>query len=238
MIPRILHQIWVGPEALPDEFRGYRESWSRHHPDWELRLWTEQNLPADFTRKEAYERLRKPVERADIIRLEVLLRFGGVYADMDFECVRSIEPLLEGVEFCTAYMSANDVSNAFIGATAGHPILERAVREVRPRTEHGLDAAATGPVFFSKLVRQHPEATIFPRQYFYPTATERTSAYAINHQDHGGRSADEWRPAFMAVEEKLKLARRRVEELERRRWRNRIRRRLGPIRAALTRRHS
>ncbi|NYK77369.1 hypothetical protein GPW07_24425, partial [Salmonella enterica subsp. enterica serovar Typhimurium] len=87
---------------MPDEFARYGESWRRHHPSWEVRLWTDENLPDDLVRKEAYERLRKPAERSDIIRLEVVLRYGGVYVDTDIECLRSIEPLIEGVEFWTA----------------------------------------------------------------------------------------------------------------------------------------
>ncbi len=139
---------------MQSEFEGYRESWRRHHPDWEMRLWTEESLPGDLSRKEAYERLRKPAERADIIRLEVLLRNGGVYVDTDMECQRSIEPLLDGVEFCTAAIKPGRVSNTVIGSTPGHPILERAVSELQPVAEYGLDKSATGPFFFNKLIRQ------------------------------------------------------------------------------------
>ena len=143
MIPRILHQVWVGPDQMPRDFLDYRESWRRHHPDWEMRLWTDESLPGDFVRPEAYERLRNPAERSDIIRLEVLFRFGGVYVDTDVECLRPIDPLLEGVDFFAGYVGRkevgsktieNAVNNAVIAAEAGHPVLERALRELRPVT--------------------------------------------------------------------------------------------------------
>ena len=54
------------------------------------------SLPGDLRRPEAAERLRAPAERSDILRLELLWREGGVYVDTDFECLRSIEPLLDG----------------------------------------------------------------------------------------------------------------------------------------------
>ena len=64
-----------------------------------------------------YERLRKPTERSDIIRLEVLFRFGGVYVDTDVECLRPIDPLLrEGADFFAAYMRPGTVNNAVIGS--------------------------------------------------------------------------------------------------------------------------
>jgi len=216
---------------MPQEFVEYRESWGRHHPGWEMRLWTEESLPTDLVRKEAYERLRKPAERADIIRLEVLLRFGGVYVDTDFECLRSIGPLLEGVDFCTVAIKPGRVSNTLIGARPGHPILERAVREVRPRTEYGLDKSATGPLFFNKLIRQYPEVTIFPTEYFYPaTPGQRERAFAVHHFTRSWQDPEDLRRAVRKAELKLAEARERIEELERRRWKNRIVRFLRAIR--------
>ena len=223
MIPRIFHQVWVGPDPMPQEYRDYQETWRRHHPDWEMRLWTEDSLPTDLVRKEAYERLRKPAERADIIRLEVLLRFGGVYVDTDFECLRSIVPLLDGVEFFTASIKPGRVSNTLIGAKPGHPVLEQAVREVRPVTEYGLDKAGTGPLFFNKLIRQHPEVTIFPAEYFYPaTPGQREHAYAIHHFARSWQDPEELRRALLKAEQKLTDARGRIEELERHAGRRRL----------------
>jgi mannosyltransferase OCH1-like enzyme len=210
----MLHQVWVGPDAMPDEFQAYRESWRRHHPEWEMRLWTEDNLPTDLVRKEAYERLRKPAERADIIRLELLLRLGGVYVDTDFECLRSIEPLLEGLEFFTASIKPGRVSNTLIGATPGHQILERAVSELRPVTEYGLDKSGTGPLFFNKLIRQYPEVTIFPTEYFYPaTPGQREQAYAIHHFARSWQDPEDLRRALAKADMKLAEARERIEEL-------------------------
>jgi mannosyltransferase OCH1-like enzyme len=52
VIPRILHQIWVGGAPFPEDFQRYQRSWQKHHPDWELRFWTEDNLPEHVTRTE------------------------------------------------------------------------------------------------------------------------------------------------------------------------------------------
>ena len=190
----------------------YRESWRRHHPDWEMHLWTDENLPTDLVREEAYERLRKPAERADIIRLEVLLRFGGLYVDVDVECLRSIEPLLDGVEFCMANNRPDVLGNAVIGARPGHPILEQAVRDLRPVTEYGLDKWGTGAYFLRSLIRQHPEVTIFPYEYF-------RGDYAVNYHAHSWKEPEDYRRAFLKAERKLREAEKRIDELER--WRRR-----------------
>ena len=188
MIPHIVHQIWLGDSPLPAEFEGYRESWARHHPQWEIRFWTETNLPEGL-RPEVYELLRHPVERSDILRLELLLREGGVYVDTDFECLRPLDPLLGGVDFFCAYLKEGRVNNAIIGAVPGHPLPARMLAVVTPRASYGFDKAGTGSLLLDKLVPEFPDVTIFERELFYPrTPEERRSAVAVHH------SARAWKP--------------------------------------------
>ena len=104
-IPRIIHRIWLGGDPLRDEFDHYGDTWRNHHPGWEMRLWTEDDLP-ELGLTEALARGRHQAERADVLRYELLERFGGVYVDIDFECMRSLEPLLDGVEAFAAFQMA------------------------------------------------------------------------------------------------------------------------------------
>src|SRR5436190_16517529 len=96
VIPRIIHRVWLGAEPMPEDFRRYGESWRRHHPGWRMRLWTDEDLP-ELGDRRALERARHHAERANLVRYEVLRRFGGVYVDTDVECLRPIGPLLSGV---------------------------------------------------------------------------------------------------------------------------------------------
>jgi mannosyltransferase OCH1-like enzyme len=204
LVPRVFHQIWLGPDPLPEEFARYRETWKSHHPDWEHHLWTEENLPTDLRRPEAAERLRHPAERSDILRLELLWRLGGVYVDVDFECRRSIEPLLGGLDFFVAYLKPAQVNNAIMGAVAGHPLLDRALDEVQPREFYGFDKNAAGPPFVNSLVAQHPELAVFEPPLFYPnTPTQRDEAYAIHHQARSWKDAEGFRVATLVAEERL-----------------------------------
>jgi mannosyltransferase OCH1-like enzyme len=183
VIPRIFHQIWLGPDPFPREYVGYQRSWTRRHPGWELRLWTEDDLPGDLERKEIYERLRRPAERSDLLRFELLARHGGVYLDADFECLRSLEPLLEGVTFFCAYNDPGRVNNAIVGSVRGHPLVVRAIRELRPRETFGpVDKGGTGPFFLNRLVSEFSDVTIFAEELFYPrTPAAREGAYAVHH---------------------------------------------------------
>jgi mannosyltransferase OCH1-like enzyme len=210
---------------MPQEYEGYRESWRRHHPDWEMHLWTEESLPDDFVRPEAYERLRNPAERSDIIRLEVLFRFGGVYVDTDIECLRPIDPLLGedvhifagsvGQKIVGSKKIKNAINNAVIAGEAGHPVLERALRELRPVTEYGVDKHGTGPWFLTEVLSDCPDVTLYPEEVFSPTTdAERERAYAVHHGAASWKTPEVWKQRAMRERQKLGEARAWNEHLE------------------------
>jgi inositol phosphorylceramide mannosyltransferase catalytic subunit len=212
MIPRIFHQVWVGPEPLPPKYRRYQETWVQHHPGWELRVWTDENLPPDLERKEVYERLRQPAERSDMLIFEFLNRYGGVYIDTDFECLRSIEPLLDGVEIFCAYSHFDShserLNNAIMGSAPGHRLIAQGLRELRPRDTYGpVDKAGTGPFFVTELFVGRPEVTLFGPELFYPrTPGAAKSAYGIHHTGRSWKSPRAlWKDAKSA-EKRLAVA--------------------------------
>ena len=220
IIPRVFHQIWLGPDPLPDEYAGYQQSWLRLHPGWELRFWTEENLPEPLLRPEAAQRLRVPAERANILRVEVLLRFGGVYVDTDFECLRSIEPLVDRAEFFIGLAKPSRTNNALMGAVAGHPLLREALDTMRPREFFGHDKTANGVLFLDALVRGRPEVTLIEPDCFYPrTAEARRTAYAVHHQ------ARSWKEDVDQLHRDLRKAERlsREAETSAQKWRGRCR---------------
>lgn len=204
-IPRIFHQIWLGPDPLPDDYARYRESWIRHHPGWELRSWTEENLPGGARRQELYEQLRSPAERSDILRLELLWRHGGVYVDSDFECLRSIEPLIGDVDFFVGDRKPGRVNNAIIGAVAQHPIVDRAIEEIRPRATYGpVDKTGTGPLFLAHVLEASPDVKVFEPNVFYPrTAGGRAKAYAVHHRARSWKDEEGLRRSLEKTEQRL-----------------------------------
>ena len=198
-IPRIIHRIWLGGEPLLDEFQHYGETWRTHHPGWEIRLWTDDDLP-ELGLTEALERGRHPAEQADVLRYELLERFGGVYVDIDFECLRSLEPLIDEVEVFAVLMAGSQtrrrVSNCMLGAVPGHPLFERASREAALRIGVGTIPSATGPPFFTQLLKDFPEVTLYSAEKFFPLPHNEKyrahehfpDAYAVHHWAHS------WRP--------------------------------------------
>ena len=207
LIPRIFHQIWVGPDPFPEEYAGYQQTWLDQHPGWELRFWTEQNLPEDLRRPEAAERLRSPAERANILRLELLWRLGGVYVDTDFECLRSIEPLIDDAELFITLAKPGRVNNALMGSVPGHPILDDALKQIRPREVFGHDKAATGTRFLDKLLLDRPGVTLLDYQLFYPQTPEaRREAYAVHYRARSWKDPELLRLDLERAERRLEAA--------------------------------
>ena len=223
LIPRVFHQIWVGSDPFPEDFAAYRQTWLNHHPGWKLEFWTDENfLPAEQLRRpEAADRLRAPWERGDIFRLEILLREGGVHVDTDFECLRSIEPLIESTDFFIGYWKPGRINGALMGSVPGHPLLKHALDEIRPRTSYGGKVGAgsennkddTGPAFLDSVLLEQPGVTYFEPEVFYPrTPDEYEKAYAIHHQARTWKDAEGLRRSLRKADRRLLAAREEARE--------------------------
>jgi mannosyltransferase OCH1-like enzyme len=196
-IPPVLHQIWLGADSYPDAFAAYARTWDELHPGWKLRLWTEATIPDDLQRREIYETLRNPSERSDILRYALLDRFGGVYLDCDLECRRSLEPLLESSEFVVAALPDGGADVALVAAAAGHPLLLRAIEELRPRTSYGPTVdEGTGAAFLDRVLAEFPE--IEPVEGVFGT-----NGYAVHHFDRSAREADALRAGVRDAQRRL-----------------------------------
>lgn len=215
LIPSIFHQIWLGADPYPDVYADYAQGWEELHPGWELRLWTEDSIPDDVPRREVYETLRNPSERSDILRYELLDRYGGLYLDCDLECTRSIEPLLEGADFVVAAQASGGADVALVAAAAGHPLLPRALRGLRPRESYGPTVGdGTGAAFLDRVLSEFPE--IEPVDGVFAAG-----GYAVHHFDRSAREADALRTGVRDAQRRLLLAtedarqwRTRAEEAE------------------------
>ena len=101
MIPKIIHYCWFGKGAMPELVQTCIASWHTHMPDWEYRLWTEDNFEINEAPqyvREAYI-AKKYAFVSDYVRLWALEREGGVYLDTDVEVLRSFDPLLNDTAF-------------------------------------------------------------------------------------------------------------------------------------------
>lgn len=155
-IPKLIHRIWLdeGPDdvPMPDEFVGYGERWDELHPGWTRWDWTgRSDRLVPMVNRDLFETAREwaPDDwkraRSDILRLELLLFWGGVYVDCDVEPLRSLDPIIEGRHHVTDDRSMDPVvpgaflgaspnqgayTNAIIGAVPQHPLIRTAIERL------------------------------------------------------------------------------------------------------------
>jgi hypothetical protein len=162
-IPRVLHCVWLGPEPVP---AGFGESWRRHHPDWEHRVWTEAELRSLPISEEA-------IASAQLVRYHVLALHGGVYVDSELEAIRPLDSLLRGVQAFAAYTHPGVVGTEVLGSVPGHPAFSRAA-ELSLLTLG--EAPPPPPTFLTHVLADFPDVTIFPPDLQLARAT---SAYSV-----------------------------------------------------------
>jgi glycosyl transferase-like sugar-binding protein len=192
-IPKCIHQIWLGPKSLPSYFKRYQRSWMERHPDWEYRLWTDKDIDNfDFEMKDLYNRSTNFGEKSDILRAEILDRFGGLYVDVDVENIQSFDELHEKYDFFAGLEPPHEgnftsvsphlvISDALIGAAKGHPIIKEWKQKIRTRwDEYEMNHPDSPKRVLFRTFYTFGEATselldddrycniVFPPTYFYP----------------------------------------------------------------------
>ena len=213
MIPKIIHQIWIGPNPLPDKCKNYVKTWKKHHPSWEYKFWDNANteeLLSEASEKavNAYNHhssinpaMFAPACQADIIRYLAILKYGGVYVDIDFECYKPIDELILDKKLIVASPNSRVhwVCNGFFGATPNHEVIKEAVDDLEPRGK-----ARNGPTYLTKHFKnfidcnfmdsfeatqrqvgqanaQGKKVKLVEAQYLFARSTRFPDSYAYHH---------------------------------------------------------
>ena len=173
MIPKIVHQTWRSTE-LPTLFRKIHTINTERMSNFEFKLWS--HSPGDpqidnFIEKEypnvyeIYKKTKFGVQKADIARLAILHKYGGVYFDLDILCLKNIEDLIDfesdkmfiamepSIQTKSIFNKENMICNAFIAIPANHNVTKVALEKIVERyNEHGDSLLDTFNCFGSDIV--------------------------------------------------------------------------------------
>ncbi len=204
-IPRHIHQIWIGPREPPCV---WLDSWrvkfiGKHGTQWRHTLWNdnavaEMRQQQDMINGDLYDREAMWQCKADLLRLELLYRHGGVYIDADLISLdRPLDDVLEQAQetgFGVSYEADTKdkpysvMGNSIIFASKGHPLLALLIQYIRKIYDHkrphfGVEWVS-GPLAFSKaLLHGNMPFTLIDRVKFYPTFHYIPNPSAINVDD-------------------------------------------------------
>ncbi|MGB5941993.1 MAG: glycosyltransferase [Leeuwenhoekiella sp.] len=176
-IPKKIHQIWIGSE-VPKSYENWRSSWKKYHPDWEYFLWTESEIRSlKLDLQDIYDNSHNFGVKSDVLRYEILNKYGGLYVDTDFECIKEFDHLQEGLDFYAGLMNGSDahLCNALIASIPGHPIMKKMLEAIKkPIVTHNSDEIlnTTGPGAFTKVFFENYQSgnlvnVAFPITFFY-----------------------------------------------------------------------
>ena len=180
LIPRLLHQIWVGPDAPPHRWMA---TWKRHHPEWYYCLWGNLELAGRRWR------LQRAIDHyssracwagvADCVRYEVLHEYGGFMPGADAVCERPVDGLFgvlpgkapHGWAVYENEAVKPDYITPVYAAQPGSEFCESMMLRIEdtPAEDLGLPWLSVGNKVMGEVVRYKPEwLTVWPSWYFNP----------------------------------------------------------------------
>lgn len=216
MIPRLLSQTWK-TQALPARAQVLLADWARLNPGLTLRLYDDAGaraVVADVAseRLALYDALGHGVMRADLFRWAVLLRDGGIYADIDMQALRPLPEALFSTpcllseeahlgrlrQLELGYPRPVQIANCIMAGRAGHPFFRAALEtgfalaEAQPSPPRDRIEDLTGPRMVTRLLQGQvwPEVMIAPQIQFmapleYPTRGPVGRHIVTRHEAQG-----------------------------------------------------
>jgi len=178
-IPKIIHQIWIGTKPSPSKFMS---TWKTKNPDFEYIFWNEEEIHKRGIVFECQEKINSIEEingKADIIRWELLWKYGGVFLDADSICIEPIDNILMNTPAFAGFENENVrkglVATGTMGFPPNHPLCRDAIDWIlkNPVTISQTGQRAwfnVGPGLLTRVLQtnKYPGFKVFPSHYFLP----------------------------------------------------------------------
>jgi hypothetical protein len=145
-VPLAIWQTWRTLEAGGVNQLKAVKSFIDHNPEYDYYLFDDAealNFVCSFYPEltDIYQRLRLGAAKADLWRLMVLYRYGGVYVDMDSESVVPLRNIIQGSASLVSGLGLlGDFHQWVLIYTPRHPIIKTALNLAQHRLRHLLNA--------------------------------------------------------------------------------------------------
>ena len=179
MIPKIIHQLWIGTKPPPTKFM---DTWRDKNSDFEYIRWNEEEISKRNLKLECTERINEMEEingKADIIRWEILYEYGGVFLDADSICIEKVDDILLSCKCFAGWehekLRPGLIATGTMGFPPKHPLVKEAIEWIKMNCVNvqktGKRAWITvGPGLLTNMYNtgKFKDLTIFPSYYFLP----------------------------------------------------------------------
>jgi mannosyltransferase OCH1-like enzyme len=145
---------------------------------WKYKLWTDKDVD-EFSLKniKLYNNIKNLGAKSDIFRYEILERLGGVYIDVDFDCVKPFDDLLTLDFFAgNGHVDVPEIFNSVMASSPNYKYMTALVNELLKKDyfKDNIDGVMnnTGPYFITRVfydnINEDDNVVIFPTKYFFP----------------------------------------------------------------------
>lgn len=152
-----VHFIWLG-SPLPPKYKRNIQTFKNF--GYSVKVWTEP-MP-DMINRRAFDAMRSWAGKADIMRLEILYRMGGIYTDVDSAIKK---PLNIDNRLVCMTSASGFIGNETMYATRRHPAILKAINGVEKRIELLRDLPCNiweiaGATYLTPIFEQHPHSKL------------------------------------------------------------------------------
>ncbi len=152
-VPPMVHFVWIG-SALPAKYRATIAQIAEDNPSHSCVTWSAP--PFELQNQDLYDAETNLGAKADILRYELVHRYGGIYLDVDHI---SHGPGSLHSDMCRPFVQVSgepwcNTTNSDFGFAAGSEFLRYVIynlRDPRVRAQREIPAR-TGPTFFTTCV--------------------------------------------------------------------------------------
>ena len=136
MIDTNIHQIWVGTR-VPSHIKYYMDEVKERHVDFNYYFWNDDNLPElPENLKKIYDSYKEPAIKADLLRMYVVHKLGGIYLDADFKTIDGFYSSTIPYKDCDGFVVYNDsykmsaLANTIFGFKKDNVLLEHMISKI------------------------------------------------------------------------------------------------------------
>tara|TARA_B100001287_G_C22482765_1_gene435149 strand:+ start:27 stop:656 length:630 start_codon:yes stop_codon:yes gene_type:complete len=206
-LPKIIHQIWIGPDEMPEKCKEASAKMKAMHHGWEYKLWDNEAVFEGQFKDDPYlkswknkissEYLLQPAFIADRVRLLILKAMGGIYVDIDALPIRPFDDILPALgdkhNFFGGLRQHDDYSNMIDVTVLGAEPNARVINTILEENDFPMSGLHISWALFKNL---DADMCIFGEDYFY-TEGEPNEKTIILHEDNRMVTWTNKRPEWM-----------------------------------------
>jgi mannosyltransferase OCH1-like enzyme len=204
-IPRLIHQMApLDKKKWHVSWAPCHDTWKQHFSGFEHKMWTDEALDSFVMSRhptfyDTYQNFKFPIQRFDVVRYFILYEYGGIYADMDIECLGNFYEYFQSgrVNLAMSEHANERYQNALMAAPPKHPFWHYVISEVIGWCKSQNVLASTGPIMLSRVANIVPPNFIHSlnntlikvdtthqarnMKTFKPSEKKHTNVMAIHH---------------------------------------------------------